>query len=378
MISTPIRPAQHPPSPTLFCAAMLLMLGLSACTEDNPAFVEPERCQGGQELYLQTFPATHPQRLDVVLLVANGQGSEAMLAALRDAASDLIRAVTDYDYRIGVVLAGGSSTLYNPMGDACPSKAYVSANDPNPSAALDCLLAITPARATLPTALESLVAALGQQANPGFIRPEATTLVIAISLHDDCSNQGRLTHTDLAHCEWQRALLTPMTELYPQLRATTANLNALHFLAIVGPTDDFTFAPGTPPSSACQGALGDAWHAPRYHRLAALMGNQAQVQSICTASLAATLRNAIASTLQNGDEAHYCLGRPAMGGVRRVELLNRTAPTKTPQVIPANQHGGFAFIGATQSCPNGLVIVDPEARQTVTADDGFDVYFCGN
>lgn len=362
----------------LFLLMLVFVLVSQGCTEPNPAFIEPEKCGDNEFLYQQSFAATHPDKLDVLFVVDSTREAGAARYALRESAGEIIAALGAMDYRIGVTTTDGTGRLYVPSA-ACPSEGFATPDQPSPVESLTCLLNVAEGPLTPPAGIESMLNAVRKDVNANFIRSDARLLVVVVSVYDDCSSNGLIRGPNLDNCEWQQGALTPILGeggLAGPMGNIKQDANATALAVIVGPDDGRVFTVNTNPEPACSGVNGTALHGTRYRELASALGNWGYSESVCAGSLTASVVAAI-QQLGYSSEARYCLGKPVSGGVREVELLPPGAETGTGTLLEGNTEAGYAFIGASRECANGLVAVSEEARQTVRADSHLQILFCG-
>jgi len=369
--------AAHARSASTPLLGLAIALTLAAgCTEPNPSFVEPEKCAAGEYLYQQSFAATHPDRLDVLFVVDDTREAGAARYALRESAAEIIGALGDMDYRVGVTTTDGSGQLHNPSA-ACPSEGYASPDQPSPVESLTCLLNVAEGPLTPPAGIQSILNAVRSDVNANFIRPDARLLVIVVSVYDDCSSNGLIRGPNLDNCEWQQGALTPIVGeggLARPLISVKQDGNATALAVIVGPNDGQVFPVNTEPEPSCSGVNGTALHGTRYRELADTMGVWGFAESICSGELAAPVVAAI-QQLGYSSEARYCLGKAAPNGVREVELIQGDAETGT--MLTSNSDAGYAFIGTSRECGNGLVALSEEARVSVRGNSHVQILFCG-
>ena len=139
--------------------ALLLLFVLPQCTEPNPEYLEPVRCDEGQSYFQQVLPATQLNMIDVLLVVDNTPGSGQVRDALQEAAPTILESLEGLDYRIGVISMDGTGQLHTPRDSDCGGP-WASAEDANPREHLGCLLKIGETGAIPPAGLESIVYAL--------------------------------------------------------------------------------------------------------------------------------------------------------------------------------------------------------------------------
>ncbi len=358
----------------LFIAAAALSL-LAACTEPNPAFVEPSLCENGESLYRQDFQAIHPDRLDVVFVVDTTAEAAGLRGSLREAAPLIIEALEGLDYRVGVVTTDSGGLLYQGDGEPCTASDYVTSSSPAPENALTCLLSVDENIGVPPAAFEAAIVAGTASANPGFIRPDARLRIIVVSAHDDCSSGGSITWPNINDCEWQSASLVDPDDLAGKLRRLKVDRNAVAVATITGPHDEVRYSSGNTPVAACTGTLGGILHGNRYHAVADALSPWSYNASACTDDVAPALTSAIGQ-LAFASESRYCLGKPATRGVRSIELIPYEGASEGTELSP-NAEDGFAYIGHTALCETGEVSVGIEGRQAVTATNAFKILFCG-
>ncbi len=358
-----------------FFVAIAALSVLIACTEPNPAYVEPALCEVGESLYSQRFQAVHPDRLDVVFVVDSTNEAAGLRASLREAAPAVIQALDRFHYRVGVTTTEAGGILYRGGGAPCTDTGYVHSTMDDPEGALACLLSVGEDDTALPAALEVAIVAGTSSANPGFLRPEARLLIITVSAHDDCSSGNRITWPNINDCEWSPELLVDPTDLADKLRRLKPDRNGVALVAITGPNDNVLFSVGNTPTAACISSLGEILHGNRYHAVGDAMSPWSYNASACTDNIEPALLSGI-HQLGFASESRYCLGKEATRGVRSVEFLAYDTPEAGVMLSP-NAEDGFAYLGHSDSCETGEVSLGLEGRQQVTASSAFNVLFCG-
>lgn len=339
-------------------ASFALLFAALACTEPNPEYQPPMSCDSGESAYLQSFSTSHPRKLDLVLVVDNQPGSEALLQELRASTRAIVNAVSGLDFRIAVLPTSSKGRLNIPT--SCPGEVWIDANTRNPDEALQCLLQV-PIVNELPVAIEGLLSI-----PPTMLRDDAKLLALFITLRDDCSNARKLS-TPLESCEWQRDQLSSVAELASALRATRADLEATAVGVISGPNDALVYAQGSSPSASCQSPLGEALHAPRLHELAAHFEHRGAVESVCSLELATPLSSLI-ERLAFPTELAFCLGRQSSGGLQSVTLL-----MGDERVEWCREEAQHCRLGVSARCPNGELLISPAPSSA----DPIEVVFCG-
>lgn len=372
---------------------MCVCLGLAACVEDNPAFdpdrdtqdggEEEEGCAEGQEI-TQTIPALEdPRQLDVLVVLSDAPGADALQQRVSAAMPGFVRSLDDagLDWHLGFVAGGTTSsanqgtlranTTASPECSSAP-RVVTTGGQAGVYAACNALVGTNGSHIQEPmaAALTALTTRAAEPAesggNAGFLRPRARLLVVFASDRDDCSGQGgaaigasaRRAATDCALLSNTR--LTPVEQVAQQLGALKNDPSAVSVAVLGGSDDGKTITPEEAQEPSCMDAQGNAvYPATRMIELSDLFAPGGEFESACASSFGLSFEH-IARLLEAGS----------------VELCPRSQvvdPALTVVRVQGDERvdvelgaEGYLYLGPTDACPNGAVRLHPSVLSGLT------------
>lgn len=368
------------------CTTALLAASVAACTVDNPAFEEAQTVCETSEFYVrQPFELADPQKLDVLFVVDNSEGSLANQQALSAAIPAFVNGLNDIDgldWRVAVTSTDlprdGGSLLTGTAGQAgCPAARpeVISRSVANAALIARCNVILGEGGDRIAQGFQA--ARLAVEGNTDtFSRSDARLLIVFVARRDDCTTNGSLDRSDPDECVRNPAGLFAVRDFAQYFANSARRLdgNPVSIVAIVGPDDDRIVGPTDTPQPACTGANGaPAYSGSRYAELAASgrLARNSSVYNICSASFEGILTDVVEQIARNGDD-ELCAGLPMSGPPQAVVLRTSSEAADSTELSPA---GDYLALGETELCENGAVAISTEAHD-VTTGHRAEVWFC--
>ena len=354
------------------------LLALGGCTEPNPAFAPVEAVCSPDEFFVgEPFTLADPSMLDILFVVDNSPGMAGKQAVLAGSMPDFVaglNAVDGLSWRLGVTSTDLSQqgALLLGSGTGCPAEGpVVITNDtPNAGAQAACNVQLGDTGWDIEQGLESARRSV-LNADTLF-REDARRLIVFFADEDDCTAQESLDRANPENCLRQPEALVDEQQYasYFLSDAHPRSGSPLSMVAIVAPAAGSVPADDAPISPSCVSA-GPAYTGDRYRavvdRLADRTGSFAS--SICAATYAPVLERVLRDIVREPADS-VCLSVPLLGEPRTV--LTRDADGESVTLSAA---GDYLALGATGSCPNGLLVIAADAHHG-ERDASVEVRFC--
>ncbi len=356
---------------------------LGGCTTSNPAFEEAQSvCSEGEFYVRQPFQLADPQKVDILFVVDNSPGSlvnQQMLAAAMPGFVTALEGVLGLDWRIAVT----STDLPRDQGrllsgaagqTGCPATrpTIVDGDATNPGLLARCNVLLGEGGDVITQGFQA--ARLAVEGDNDFSRDDARLVVVFVSRRDDCTTNGGIDRDNPDECIQNPSALFSVEDFarYFEGGARALDGNPVSVVAIVGPDDGRVVGPTDTLQAACNGA-GPVFSGNRYAELASYgrLARHSAVYSLCTVSLAETLRSAVTDAVAPADD-QVCAGLPMSGAPQAVVLRPSAQAEESTDLSPA---GDFLALGPVDGCDNGAVAIATDVHDDDTGHRA-EVWFC--
>ncbi len=357
-------------------AIVLLSLG---CTEPNPAYNPdpflPGECREGVKFEESFDDFEAAEKLDVVFVVDNSGDVDAMQEAVAESVPGFLKSLTDADVQVraSVVTTDASRALVlAPAVDdreGCDgnSSTVVESSDDDWRNAVACNVLQGSEGAPVSEPL-SVLQGLFTDLDPrvGLFRDDARKLVIVVTNEDDCSGgeatgQGSVRQACAdAAADGQ---LLDVENVVESVKGFAKSDRGVALAVISGPAA----AIEDEVRPVCSSRIGAVYGANRLEQATTLMGEQGYFGNLCRSDLSGVFAE-VASAVALPQETLFCPGRELLQEPLSVSGVydGEKAPIRVGD-------DGFVFLGKTDSCPTGAILVRPDALREA---ESVDLEYC--
>ena len=376
--------------------AWVVLLG--GCTAENPQFIDPATntpCKTGQ-LVIEPFNMAAPFMVDILFVVDNSPGMGEIQEALSQAMPRFVQqlnSVQSLDYQLGIT----STDIFheNQKGSlqtgvdgqaGCPGNRprIINRNTQAGPMVAACNVVLGEEGDNFESGLEAVRYAThgphaeAGQANDGFIRNDARFVVVVVSDENDCSHDNDLNRSDPNECEWSRDSLISMDVYVGESNSYFNAVKAHHagdpvdFVAVVGPDDGLVFERPEAPQPVCA-SNGNAFNGRRYIQVVNSMGDRGGYFSVCTQRYEAVLTNILEDHILPRSEeiCPFLHLTQAPVSVRVIDLEEQNTIVPLPE-----DHTGYLYLGATEACANGAVLLAPDRHGVLGDSERIEIHYC--